>query len=387
MVLTMQEYNCKVSKRCGGCQLSNMDYRAQLSFKQNQLNSLLSEFCKVNTIIPMQNPFHYRNKVQAAFYYDKKRKRTASGVYQSNSKIIVPTDKCMLENENADRIILTVRKLCDSFKLKPYDILNGVGFLRHVLVRVGHKTGEIMVVLVSSTPVFPSKNNFIKALLKAHPEITTIVHNVNDTEVNLMLGERSKILYGKGYIEDELCGCRFRISPDSFYQVNPVQCEALYNKAVELAALTGKEFLFDSYCGTGTIGIIASRHAKQVLGVELSKSAVHDAKINAKLNGAENAYFTCDDAGEYLEYITGEGERFDVVIMDPPRAGASVKFLNSVIKAEPKRIVYVSCNPVTLKRDLTHLTKNGFSVKEIQGVDMFPYTKHIETVCLLTRRK
>ncbi len=379
-------YNCKVNKRCGGCQLSNMSYAEQLKFKQNQLEGLLSGFCKVNKIIGMENPFHYRNKVQAAFYYDFRRKRIMSGVYQSNSQTIVPVDSCMLENEKADRIILTVRELCKSFKIQPYDIKKGYGFLRHVLVRTGSKTGEVMVVIVLATPVFPSRNNFVKALLKEHPQITTVVHNINNSEVNLMLGERSKTLYGKGYIEDELCGFKFRISPDSFYQVNPVQCETLYNKAVEFAQLTGRETVFDSYCGTGTIGIIASKNAKQVLGVELNRNAVKDAISNAKLNGVENIYFTCDDAGEYLEYITGEGERFDVVMMDPPRAGASVKFLDSVVKAEPKRIVYVSCNPVTLKRDLEHLVKKGYSVNEIQPVDMFPFTKHVECVTLMTRK-
>ncbi len=383
--MIMQEYCCKVNKRCGGCQLSNMSYAEQLKFKQNQLEALLSGFCKVNKIIGMKNPFHYRNKVQAAFYYDFRHKRIMSGVYQSNSQIIVPVNSCMLENKAADRIIVTIRRLCESFKIKPYDIKNGYGFLRHVLIRVGYKTGEIMVVLVSATPVFPSKNNFVKALLKEHPEITTVVHNINNSDVNLMLGERSKTLYGRGYIEDELCGCNFRISPESFYQVNPVQCEVLYKIAVEFAELTGREAVFDSYCGTGTIGIIASKDAKQVLGVELNKSAVRDAISNAKLNGINNVYFTCDDAGEYLEYIAGEGERFDVVIMDPPRAGASVKFLDSVIKAEPKRIVYVSCNPVTLKRDLEHLIKKGFSVSKIQPVDMFPYTKHIECVALIEK--
>lgn len=387
MVLNMQEFSCKVSKRCGGCQLSNMSYAEQLIFKQKQVERLLSSFGKVNKIIGAENPFNYRNKVQAAFYYDFRRRKTASGVYQSNSQSIVPVDSCMLENKTADKIIVTVRKLCDSFKIKPYDIKNDTGVLRHVLVRCGNKSGEIMVVLVTAVPNFPSKNNFVKALLKAHPEITTVVHNVNNTELNLALGAQSRTLYGKGYIEDELCGCKFRISPDSFYQVNPVQCEMLYSKAVEFASLTGKETLFDSYCGTGTIGIIAARKAKQVLGVELNKSAVKDAIANAKLNGVKNIYFTCDDAGEYLEYITGEGERFDVVMMDPPRAGADVKFLNSVIKAEPKRIVYVSCNPSTLARDLEYITKKGYAVRKIQPVDMFPYTRHMETVVLMTKKQ
>lgn len=380
----MENYNCKVNKRCGGCQLSNMSYEEQLTYKQRQVNALLSQFCRVEKIIGMKNPFHYRNKVQAAYYYDFRRRKTVSGVYQSNSKSIVPVDSCMLENEKADRIIVTIRRLCDTFKIVPYDIRKGSGFLRHVLIRYGNSTGEIMVVIVSANPIFPSRNNFVKALLKEHPEITTVVHNINTSDINLALGERSKTLYGKGYIEDRLCGLTFRISPSSFYQVNSVQCEALYQKAIEFAELTGNETVFDSYCGTGTIGLIAASEAKQVLGVELNKNAVRDAVSNAKRNGVRNIYFTCDDAGEYLEYITGEGERFDVVIMDPPRAGSDVKFLKSVVKAQPKRVVYVSCNPVTLKRDLEFLTAEGYKVNRIQPVDMFPYTSHTEVVCALS---
>lgn len=380
----MENYNCKVNKRCGGCQLSNMSYEEQLTYKQRQVNALLSQFCRVEKIIGMKSPFHYRNKVQAAYYYDFRRRKTVSGVYQSNSKSIVPVDSCMLENEKADRIIFTIRRLCDTFKIVPYDIRKGSGFLRHVLIRYGNSTGEIMVVIVSANPIFPSRNNFVKALLKEHPEITTVVHNINPSDINLALGERSKTLYGKGYIEDRLCGLTFRISPSSFYQVNSVQCEVLYQKAIEFAELTGNETVFDSYCGTGTIGLIAASEAKQVLGVELNKNAVRDAVSNAKRNGVGNIYFTCDDAGEYLEYITGEGERFDIVIMDPPRAGSDVKFLKSVVKAQPKRVVYVSCNPVTLKRDLEFLTAEGYKVNKIQPVDMFPYTSHTEVVCAIS---
>ena len=380
----MENYNCKVNKRCGGCQLSNMSYEEQLTYKQRQVNALLSQFCRVEKIIGMKNPFHYRNKVQAAYYYDFRRRKTVSGVYQSNSKSIVPVDSCMLENEKADRIIFTIRRLCDTFKIVAYDIRKGSGFLRHVLIRYGNSTGEIMVVIVSANPIFPSRNNFVKALLKEHPEITTVVHNINPSDINLALGERSKTLYGKGYIEDRLCGLTFRISPSSFYQVNSVQCEVLYQKAIEFAGLTGNETVFDSYCGTGTIGLIAASEAKQVLGVELNKNAVRDAVSNAKRNGVGNIYFTCDDAGEYLEYITGEGERFDVVIMDPPRAGSDVKFLKSVVKAQPKKVVYVSCNPVTLKRDLEFLTAEGYKVNKIQPVDMFPYTSHTEVVCAIS---
>ena len=241
-----------------------------------------------------------------------------------------------------------------------------------------------MVVIVTANPVFPAKNNFVKSLLKKHEEITTIVHNINSSDTNLTLGEQSHTLYGKGYIEDELCGCTFRISPASFYQVNPVQCEVLYNTAMNFAGLTGKEAVFDAYCGTGTIGIIASKKAKQVLGVELNGDAVRDAISNAKKNNAENIFFIEADATDLINDMAKEKEHFDVVFMDPPRAGASKAFLNSLLKLKPEKIVYISCNPETLARDLKTLTK-AYKVRKIQGVDMFPFTKHIESVVLLTK--
>ena len=373
---------CKVNKKCGGCQLIHLPYEEQLGLKQKKLEALLSGFCRVEKIIGMENPYYYRNKVQSAFFYDYKRSRNASGVFQSGSGKIIQTDSCLLENEKASKIVKTVRTLCDSFKLRAYDERKDFGFLRHVLVRCGYSTGEIMVVLVTATPMFPSKNNFIKALLKEHPEITTIVQNVNPDGIPLTLGANSKTLYGKGYIDDVLCGMTFRISPDSFYQVNPVQCEKLYNTAMEFAGLTGNETVFDSYCGTGTIGLIASKCAKQVLGVEINKSAVKDAVSNAKANGAENIYFLCGDAGEIAEDMAKEGERFDVAFLDPPRAGSNPKFLNSLIKLKPEKIVYVSCNPETLARDLESL-KKAYKIQKIQGVDMFPHTKHIETVVMM----
>ena len=360
-----------------------MPYEDQLRYKQKLVDSLLSKYGKVNRIIGMKNPYHYRNKVQAAFGWDYKRKKCISGVYQSNSHRIVPVDDCLIEDRKADEIIVTVRNLADSFKMKPYDEDANTGFLRHVLVKRGFTTNEIMVVIVSATPVFPSRNNFVKALLKEHPGITTIVHNVNPYHTNLVLGTQNKTLYGRGYIEDELCGCTFRISPSSFYQINPVQTEVLYNTAIEYAQLTGSETFFDSYCGTGTIGIIAAKKAKQVLGVELNRDAVRDAIANAKRNGIKNIYFQCGDAGDFLTAVADEGERFDVVMMDPPRAGSSEEFLKAAIKVKPKRIVYVSCNPTTLARDLGYLTKHGYKAERIQPVDMFPHTKHVECVVQL----
>ncbi|MBQ7740859.1 MAG: 23S rRNA (uracil(1939)-C(5))-methyltransferase RlmD [Eubacterium sp.] len=377
----METEVCKNRKRCGGCQLQGLSYEEQLKFKQKELNTLLGEFGRVKSIIPMENPLHYRNKVQSAFYYDYRRKKAVSGVFQSTSKKIVPMSSCMIEDEKCSEIVNTIRKLCDSFKIQPFDRRSGRGFIRHTLIRRGFKSGEIMVVIVSATPVFPSRNNFIKALLKEHADITTIVHNINPYQTELILGERSNILYGKGYIEDELCGMRFRISPDSFYQVNPVQCEKLYNKAIELAGLTGNEKVFDSYCGTGTIGLIASKSAKEILGVELNKSAVKDAIANAKLNGVKNIYFECGDAGKYLIH---SNYRPDVLIMDPHRAGSTEEFLRAVLKKSPKKVIYISCNPKTLQRDLKTLTKK-YSVKEIQGVDMFPFTKHCEVVVSMSR--
>lgn len=286
----------------------------------------------------------------------------------------------MIEDEKADEIIGTIRGMLRSFKIRTFDEDTGYGLLRHVLVRRGFSTGEIMVVLVTASPVFPSKNNFVKALREKHPEITTIVQNINSRSTSMVLGEKEHVLYGKGYIEDELCGLRFRISSRSFYQVNPVQTEVLYGKALELAGLTGKETVLDAYCGIGTIGLIASRKAGKVLGVELNPDAVRDAVQNAKLNGIENAQFYCNDAGRFMVNMASRGERADVVLMDPPRSGSTKEFIDAVAAMGPEKVVYVSCGPETLARDLRMFMGKGFRVKEAWAVDMFPETGHVEVV-------
>ena len=296
-------------------------------------------------------------------------------------------DSCLLENEKADEIIVTIRSMMKSFKLRPYNEDTGYGLVRHVLIRTGLHSGQIMVVLVLASPILPSKNNFVKALLKVHPEITTIVLNVNDRATSMVLGDREQVLYGKGYIEDILCGKTFRISSKSFYQVNPKQTERLYGKALEYAGLTGKEVVLDAYCGTGTIGIIASDHAKEVIGVELNKAAVKDAKINAKGNGVKNITFYEQDAGKFMVQLAQQNAHVDVVLMDPPRAGSDEAFLSSLIKLKPDRVVYVSCNPETLARDLQYLVKKGYQMVKGVGVDMFPWTTSIEAVVMLSRRK
>jgi 23S rRNA (uracil1939-C5)-methyltransferase len=260
------------------------------------------------------------------------------------------------------------------------------GFLRHVLVKRGFSSGQIMVVLVTSVMEFPKESQFVNALLERHPEITTIVQNVNNKRTSLVLGNDSRTLFGSGYIEEDLCGCRFRISPKAFYQINPTQTEVLYGKALEYAELDGNQTVLDAYCGTGTIGIIASGRAKKVIGVELNSDAVKDAKVNAELNGVKNIEFYEDDAGKFMVRAAEADEKFDVVIMDPPRAGASLDFLRSLVYLAPEKIVYISCNPETQARDLSFLTRKGYKVRRIQPVDMFPHTEHVETVVCLSKR-
>ena len=333
----------------------------------------------------MEQPLHYRHKVNATFGRDRKG-NVISGTYKEGTHFLVSVDTCLLENEKADDIIRTIRRLLPSFKIKTYDEDTGYGLLRHVLIRVSHATGQIMVVLVLSSPILPSKNNFVKALRKEHPEITTVVVNVNDKKTSMVLGEKEQVVYGPGYIEDTLCGKTFKISPKSFYQVNPVQTEKLYGKALEYAGLTGKETVLDAYCGTGTIGLIASDRAKKVIGVELNRDAVKDAIVNAKRNGVKNAQFYQKDAGEFMVQLAESGDKVDVVFMDPPRSGSSEQFLASLVKLSPEKVVYVSCNPETMVRDLKYLTARGYLVKKAVGVDMFPNTVEIEAVALLERK-
>lgn len=375
---------CPLSKKCGGCQLQNLSYAEQLHFKQAKAIRLLGRFCHVEEILGMERPYHYRNKVQAAFGRNRQG-QIISGVYQSASHRIVPVSDCMIEDETADRVIGSIRDLLRSFKLQPYDEDTGRGTLRHVLVKRGFRSGQIMVVLVTGRSMFPGKRNFVKALLERHPEITTIVHNVNSGQTSLVLGAHSEVLYGPGFIEEQLGAFTFRISPRAFYQINPVQTEVLYRKALEFAGLTGTETVIDAYCGTGTIGIFASRHAKQVIGVENNRDAVRDAIQNAKQNAADNVRFYTADAGEFLQGMAQAGAHADVVILDPPRAGSDKRFLSSLCRLAPERVVYVSCNPETLARDLDYLTAHGYRVTKIQPVDMFPHTEHIETVVQLCR--
>lgn len=377
-------FPCSVAKKCGGCQLTNMPYEEQLRFKQAKVIKYVGRFCHIDEIIGMTDPWHYRNKVQAAFGRTRSG-MIISGVYQSSTHHIVKIDDCKIEDRKADEIIVSIRNLIKSFHLTVYDERTSVGFLRHVLVKRAFGTGEIMVVLVTGTPIFKSKKDFCKALLKEHPEITTIIQNVNNNFTSMVLGERETVLYGKGYITDKLLNKKFRISPKSFYQINYAGTEILYKKAMEFAKIKNTDRVIDAYCGVGTIGIIASDYAKEVVAVELNKDAVKDAKINSSINGIDNIHFFCDDATEFLLSAAKEHEKFDVVLMDPPRAGSTKEFIKSVSVLGPEKVVYVSCNPETFARDVEIFYKNGYKLKKCQPVDMFPHTNHVECVGLLAK--
>ena len=380
-----KENICPYAKKCGGCDYQGVPYEKQLAEKQKEMQKLLGGFGKVSPIIGMEEPLYYRNKVHAVFDRDRKG-NIISGVYEKNSHRVVNVDSCMIENQKADEIIRTIRKLIKDFKMKVYDEDSGYGLFRHVLIRTGHVSGQILVVLVLASPILPAKNHFVKALRAAHPEITSIVLNVNDRKTSMVLGEREIVLYGKGYIEDTLCGLTYRISPKSFYQVNPIQTEKLYQTAIDFAQLTGKEVVLDAYCGIGTIGMTAAAKAKEVIGVELNKDAVKDAIANAKINNIKNVRFYNKDASDFIVDMAQQNAKCDVIFMDPPRSGSTEKFMDCVALLAPKRVVYVSCDPQTLARDLKYMGKKGYRVDKIQPVEMFCFTKHTE-VCVKLCRK
>lgn len=375
---------CPAAKRCGGCTMIHLPYHIQLEKKQRRIEELLKGVCpEIHKIRGMKEPAHYRNKVHAVFSYQKGK--ICSGIYEEGTHHVVPVDSCLLESGTADAIIRDIRTLLVQFRMKAYDEDSGYGLFRHALIRVGFHSKEVMVVLVLSSPILPAKNHFVKALRTLHPEITTIVLNVNDKRTSMVLGERMVPLFGKGYIEDQLCGYTFRISPSSFYQVNPRQTELLYQKALELAELTGKERVLDAYCGTGTIGIIASKNAGEVIGIELNQDAVRDAVSNAKRNAVSNIRFYQADAAQFMVQMAECGDTADIVILDPPRSGSTEEFIKAVQKLSPARVVYISCNPETLARDLQIFRSHGYVPKEAFPYDMFPFTEHVETVVLMSK--
>lgn len=375
---------CPYFGRCGGCQLQHLTNESQNYLKQEIAERHLSKFGKVREILVMEHPYEYRNKIQYSFGFEKRRGIIA-GMYAMNSHDIIDIEKCIIQDPVADPIMQTIKKIMKKYKMETYDEDRETGFLRHVLIRTGFSTKEIMVVLVTASPIFPGKKNFVQLLTKAHPEIKTIVLNINNSDTSMILGERETIIYGKGYIEDVLCGLKFRISSRSFYQINPLQTGVLYGKAMELADFKGHERIIDAYSGIGTISLIAAAQVKEVIGVDLNSDGIRDSIKNAQTNNLKNVYFHEADAGEFMVELSRNHEKIDAVIMDPPRSGSDVSFLSSMCKLNPEKIVYISCNPETQARDLDYLVEKGYHVKEIQPVDMFPQTNHVETVVLITR--
>ncbi|MDO4198035.1 MAG: 23S rRNA (uracil(1939)-C(5))-methyltransferase RlmD [Erysipelotrichaceae bacterium] len=375
---------CKYSELCGGCTYQGIDYSEQLKLKQGKADKLLGKYHKVNPIIGMDNPLHYRNKVQVSFGYDESR-HFIYGNYIPKTHQLLQIDECMLCDENAYKIFESLKRLLIKYHVSVYNERTKKGILRHAIIRTSNK-GEYMLVMVCSVSRFKSMDNLVKDLIRYNPLINTIVLNVNSKPGSQVLGNRNYTLYGKGYITDSLCGLDFKISASSFYQVNKRQTEVLYNYAIDKAELNDKDTVIDAYCGTGTIGLCASKKVKNVLGIELNKEAVKDAATNKKINNIENIEFIADDAGKYMKYLSDNDKRYSAVIMDPPRSGSDMKFMNSLVKMSPDKVIYISCNPVTLADNLKYLTK-FYEIKDIQPVDMFPYTEHIETVVCMTRIK
>lgn len=379
---------CPHRRRCGGCEYIGRNYKWTLAQKEKKTYALLKPYVKLSGIVGMDDPYHYRNKVTSTFAHikDGRKERNICGIYEQGTHKVVPVDSCLIENEKADAIIRDILDMLKSFKIKVYDEDSGYGLLRHVLVRCAHVTGQIMVVLVLSSKVLPGKNNFVKELLRRHPEITTIIISENAERTSMVLGDKETVIYGKGYIEDKLCGNTFRISSKSFYQVNSVQTEKLYRQAIKYANLTGRERVIDAYCGIGTIGITAAEKAGEVIGVELNNDAVRDAIRNAKANDIKNIRFYSNDAGEFMRGMAEQREKADVVFMDPPRTGSTEAFMSAAVSMSPGRIIYISCEPETLARDLKWLTSHGYKAREAVAYDMFPFTENVETVVLMTKQ-
>ena len=381
---------CPVFDSCGGCAVQHMSYQAQLDFKKDTVLQNIRrigglEDVRVLDTIGMSSPFRYRNKVQ--YPVSMQDKQVKIGFYESRSHNIIDSTECDIQPEESNIIRELVRNFCKLNNISIYDEKTGKGLLRHVMVRKGFTTGEIMVVVVINGQKLPSSDKLIRVLTEKYENIKSIVLNINTRNTNIILGDRNLCLFGQDYISDYIGKYRFNISPLSFFQVNPIQTEVLYGKALEYAQLTGNETVFDLYCGIGTISLFLSEKAKKVIGVEVVPEAIEDAKENALLNNITNTQFIVGEAEVVIPRLYAEGIRADVVVVDPPRKGCDEVLLNTLVEMQPQRIVYVSCNPSTLARDLKYLHQHGFETREVQPVDMFPWSGHVECVVLMSRVK
>ncbi|MEG0743871.1 MAG: 23S rRNA (uracil(1939)-C(5))-methyltransferase RlmD [Erysipelotrichaceae bacterium] len=378
---------CPIYNKCGSCQLLHVDYEAQKIMKKKAIQLLIKHSkvanIKVKDVIGMEDPYHYRNKMIISFARDRSHGFLA-GFYEENSHQIIPFEGCLLHDQNSDKLILDIINLVKKMHIEPYDENRRSGLLRHVLIRKAITSNQVMVVLVVTSQNFPGRKNFVQSLCAKHPSIKTIIQNINTRKTSIVLGEEERILYGPGFVEDTLCGLKFKISAKSFYQINHDQTQRLYNLALSKIKWQGKEIVMDAYSGIGTIGMCVAKYVKEVVSVELNKDAVKDAIQNAAMNQIKNIRFICDDAGNYMQKCAAAHQRIDVVMIDPPRSGSDEKFLSSLVKLNPKQVIYISCNPTTQIRDLEYLKKYHYECEEMELVDQFPQTSHVESVVLLT---
>ena len=375
-------YTCPYARQCGGCEWLAVPYPIQLERKRDMLNELFGQFgIGCEHIIGMDEPLHYRAKILSPFAPGKKGKPIC-GMYVRGTHSIVDIPACLVEHKAGRPVLRSIAELAQGFHIPAYDENTGTGLLRHAIVRVSASSNKMMVTLVVNRKEFPRKKAFVQALRNRHPNIETVVFNVNTRHTNAVIGPLNMTAYGQGWLEDSACGCTFRIPADAFYQTNPSQMEVLYEQAVNMAQLQAGMNVLDAYCGIGTIGIIAAKRAKaQLVGVESVASATAIATENARINRLKHAEFVHGDAGDYL---SGSQDMFDVVFMDPPRSGATEQFMQSLLDAAPARIVYISCNPKTQVRDI-EMINGEYRVSRLIGVDMFPHTKHVESIALLSR--
>lgn len=383
------EPKCSIYKRCGGCQLQHMSYEAQLEFKTQRVKEVMERIGKLENVtihktLGMKLPYRYRNKVQLPV--GKSNGNVQIGFYAPRSHDIIDMDTCHIQDETADEIVKLTRNWITKHGIEPYDEAKGTGVVRHIMVRKGFKTGEVMLVLVTTEEKLPHADEFIDVMVQNIKGLKSIVQNINPKKTNVILGQRNINLWGLDTIKDYIGEFKFNISPLSFFQVNPVQTEVLYGKALEYAGLTGEEAVFDAYCGTGTISLFLSQKAKKVYGVEIVPEAIEDAKKNARENGVSNAEFFVGEAEKVIPELISKGIEADIVVVDPPRKGCEKSLLEAISSMQPKRIVYVSCDPATLARDLGILKDLGYNTEEIQPVDMFPQTAHVECVVRIERK-
>ncbi|MBC1892841.1 23S rRNA (uracil(1939)-C(5))-methyltransferase RlmD [Listeria booriae] len=379
---------CLVYSQCGGCQLQHLSYDGQLRMKQKQVAQVMKRIGKQDVeVLPtlgMENPWNYRNKAQVPVGFVNGR--LVAGFYQQRSHQIIDMNTCLIQQEENNEVIQTARAIFAKYHVEPYDETTRKGVLRHLMTRFATTTGELMLVIVTTKLNFPNKAEILAELQQEIPELTSLVQNVNTANTNVIFGEQTVVLAGREYIMDTIHGISFAISARSFYQVNPEQTEILYAEALKLAGLTGEETVIDAYCGIGSISLCLAKEAKHVYGVEIVPQAIEDARANAKLNKMDNVTFAVGKAEEVIPDWFKQGIKADVLVVDPPRKGCDDALLQTILKMKPKRVVYVSCNPATLARDMLVLTEGGYEAKMVQPVDMFPQTTHVECVTVLERK-